>query len=443
MPAEEAPPVEEPLVEKVELQQNGTNFPAIWSEEGKYLASVLGDALVKGLSLVSQERPHDPVEYLSNFLRKYKDDGEEVETDGGAEVATAAAVVAGAVAAGGLVEEGVSEEPVAEVEGEKEVSEAMVEQEVEAAALETPAPEVEETPEVEEPTPSPHVPSTPVDAEPIPEEKQEEPQSKPAEQNEESLNTELTEAYDKLEDALEEEEASTEKFDPVKEELTERAMLESSRADATDDGDISGFIGQNSTRDESGQSVLHFACTRPGGGSTIMAFLQNPSVNLAWRDLNLRTARDVASSMNRNENVRVIDNYVVMLAQRGDYETVEALMVDGYEHLADVEDGGGVHVVDVAEGGGFGEVARLLRGAPEFRERVERVQRCVRSGDIDGVKSLVGEDKRVGYGVNPRTGRHALHVAVLCEEVGIVKWLSENCGEGVKRGDNVSLRDWD
>ena len=46
-------------------------FPAIWSEEGKYLASVLGDALVKGLTQVSQERPEDPVEYLANFLRSY------------------------------------------------------------------------------------------------------------------------------------------------------------------------------------------------------------------------------------------------------------------------------------------------------------------------------------------------------------------------------------
>jgi len=39
--------------------------------EGKYLAHVLGDALVKGLTQVSQQRPPDPVLYLANFLRSY------------------------------------------------------------------------------------------------------------------------------------------------------------------------------------------------------------------------------------------------------------------------------------------------------------------------------------------------------------------------------------
>lgn len=83
--------------------------------------------------------------------------------------------------------------------------------------------------------------------------------------------------------------------------------------------------------------------------------------------------------------------------------------------------------------------AQLLRSAPEFRERIERVHRCVRSGDIDGVKSLVGQDKRVGFAINPKTGRNALHVAVLCEEIAIVKWLAENCVEAVKKPDNVSI----
>ncbi len=55
-----------------EEPQTKSIFPAIWSEEGKYLATVLGDALVQGLTKVSEERPPDPVEYLANFLKQYK-----------------------------------------------------------------------------------------------------------------------------------------------------------------------------------------------------------------------------------------------------------------------------------------------------------------------------------------------------------------------------------
>lgn len=168
-----------------------------------------------------------------------------------------------------------------------------------------------------------------------------------------------------------------------------------------------------------------------------MAFLQNPSVNLAWRDANLKTARDIADSLKRTENIRVIDNWVLGLASRGDGETLESLLVDGYDHLADVEDSAGVHIVDVAENAGHRDVALLLRHVPEFREKLERVHRCVRSGDVEGVKSLVGDDSRVAFSMNPKTGRNAMHVAVLCEEVAIVKWLGETVPDCVRRGDNV------
>jgi hypothetical protein len=48
-----------------------------------------------------------------------------------------------------------------------------------------------------------------------------------------------------------------------------------------------------------------------------LAFLQNPSVNLAWRDEQLRTARDVAVGLGRNENVRTIDGWICSLAVSG------------------------------------------------------------------------------------------------------------------------------
>jgi len=74
---------------------------------------------------------------------------------------------------------------------------------------------------------------------------------------------------------------------------------------------------QQQMRDDMGQSVLHFASSRPGGGQTIFSFLQNPAVNLAWRDEKLNTARDVASELGRLENTMSIDSYVISLAVQG------------------------------------------------------------------------------------------------------------------------------
>lgn len=417
-------------LETVEMMENSNNnFPAIWSEEGKYLANVLGDALVKGLSLVSQQRPNDPVEYLANFLRKYKD-GEEQEQEeeqqldvaGLAAAATAVVGGAGVVAAAAAATANPSE---TEPEGSEEPVRERTDEEEKVAEAGT---------EAQEPEPGP-----PEDTDPPPTA----PQPPPSESN---LNSDLTAGYDALEDALlEEEEGSrASPFDPEKDEQAERALLESS----SNTGDPNSEEGEtspvqtmhNSTRDESGQSVLHFACTRPGGGSTILAFLQNPSVNLGWRDVNMRTARDIATNLNRMENARVIDSWVLALAQRNDIETLETLLLDGYDHIADVEDAAsGNHIVEVAEEAGNRDCALLLRGVPEFRERVDRVHRCVRSGDIDGVKSLVGQDRRVGFALSPKTGRNAMHVAVLCEEISILKWLADTVPECVKRGDNVSV----
>jgi hypothetical protein len=87
-----------------------------------------------------------------------------------------------------------------------------------------------------------------------------------------------------------------------------------------DDGDDEpSELGHQQMRDERGQSVLHFAASRPGGAQTIFSFLQNPAVNLAWRDENLKTPRDVAAEVGRVENVMSVDSFVVGLALQGTY----------------------------------------------------------------------------------------------------------------------------
>lgn len=241
----------------------GSSFPAIWSEEGKYLATVLGDALVKGLTQVSSDRPDDPVEYLANFLKSYKN-GEILASSIPSEVQdrlkSGRAVTPGLLERNGLLSRG----------GET----------------------------LEEESPGDGV----------------------------GEEAELDLESQKL----------IQHLDSDDEELDQINNLD--EQDDPEDGDEDEASHQNGTRDDRGQSVLHFAAARPvsicsiwcqrshniagifisqGGASTILAFLQNPSVNLAWRDEKLRTARDVAIGLGRVENVKTIDGWIISLAIAG------------------------------------------------------------------------------------------------------------------------------
>jgi len=197
---------------------------------------------VKGLTEVSQERPEDPIEFLSNFLRKYHSE-KEGTTSVTSEVASM-----------------VSSEPLAsQLENTDEQQMSINAEDDLASPLNPPDDLLPDSPGSE---------------------------SDDSEEMIRRLDDEVDDAIDGVDKEEEEEE--------------ERNLRE-----------------QQQMRDDKGQSVLHFASSRPGGGQTIFSFLQNPAVNLAWRDEKLKTARDVASELGRLENAMSIDSYVISLAVQG------------------------------------------------------------------------------------------------------------------------------
>ncbi|RLU17338.1 hypothetical protein DMN91_009571 [Ooceraea biroi] len=50
---------------------NEADIPIFRTEEGRYLASSLGDPLIKGLTEVAKSRPKDPVTYLATYLYNF------------------------------------------------------------------------------------------------------------------------------------------------------------------------------------------------------------------------------------------------------------------------------------------------------------------------------------------------------------------------------------
>jgi len=282
-----------------EVPKELRQFPAIWSEEGKYLASVLGDALVKGLTQVSQERPDDPVEYLANFLKRY----------GGEKGLAVEAAVAAAAAENGNME------PMERLKTPRPNTPAVAPMVIPVAA-----------PRTASKTNKRNARNTSgKDGRSTSEEKNKEegdtggqeatsgdkpPENEKTEQP--AVDQDEEELMQRLEDAADDE-ADAKALD---EEDDDENGIQT--MDDPDDGDGGGVDNtQSGTRDDRGQSVLHFAAARPGGSSTILAFLQNPSVNLAWRDERLRTARDIALGMERKDNLKTIDSWIVSLAVAG------------------------------------------------------------------------------------------------------------------------------
>ncbi|XP_053679118.1 uncharacterized protein LOC128730109, partial [Anopheles nili] len=51
-----------------ELGEQQVEIPLFRTEEGRYLATSLGDPLIKGLTEVANKRPPDPITYLANYL---------------------------------------------------------------------------------------------------------------------------------------------------------------------------------------------------------------------------------------------------------------------------------------------------------------------------------------------------------------------------------------
>jgi hypothetical protein len=371
-------PREEVIRAQVGGSSSSSTFPAIWSEEGKYLATVLGDALVKGLTQVSQDRPDDPVEYLANFLKSYK--------------------------GGEILASNIPEEVQARLKSGRALSPALIERLRTGQILEASIKEEEDA-----------VTSTPEeDFDPVTEEKR--------------LDTEAKKLITKLDSDNEDE-----KTENNPEHIGSLEEMEDPEDNNNEDSSGSG--GHGGTRDDRGQSVLHFAAARPGGASTILAFLQNPSVNLSWRDENGRTARDVAVGLGRAENVRTIDGWIVSLAVAGDKDSLQHLLIDGYSEFSVEENK--THVIDLAEKAGKRDVALFLRAIPDFKDRLEKLHKAVRSGDLEGVKQLTLKDHRLASALNEK-GRTALHIGVLCEQFAIVKWLCEQFSRSVlRRGDSV------
>lgn len=117
--------------------------------------------------------------------------------------------------------------------------------------------------------------------------------------------------------------------------------------------------------------------------------LQESQVNVGFRDELYRTARDVAELANIRENMDEIDRYVAYLTARGntclqlrtnfeqhfyqarcnvcsgETEKLVELLLEGYDHILDVEDEG-INIVEIAAQRRREATVQFLQSIPNY-----------------------------------------------------------------------------
>ncbi|CAD0201437.1 unnamed protein product [Chrysodeixis includens] len=194
----------------------------------------------------------------------------------------------------------------------------------------------------------------------------------------------------------------------------------------------------SATRDEHGQSMLHFAAARTHARNALFQLLQESDISLGFRDELYRTARDVSIQANVPENTVEIDKWVLHLAARGNTGKIMELLLEGYDHILDVVDEDGVSITDVIAQRGDSDMSSLLASIPAFEESRESLHAAVRRGDLAAIQSsLSGEGARTLARCQNSFGRTALHVAVLAQHEEVVAYLAQHYPELLRVGDNL------
>ncbi|XP_066156618.1 serine/threonine-protein phosphatase 6 regulatory ankyrin repeat subunit B isoform X3 [Euwallacea fornicatus] len=198
----------------------------------------------------------------------------------------------------------------------------------------------------------------------------------------------------------------------------------------------------NTTRDEHGQSMLHFAAARAHGRNALFQLLLETEINIAFRDELYRTARDISIQANISENTVEIDRYVLHIATNGDTNKLVELLLDGYDHITDIVDEDDAPIIDVVVKANQSETVTFLQSILTFEEKRERVHHSIRQGSIADVMVLLADENDTGSGkllaIGKNTyGRCSLHVAVLCQQEEIVDYLANTFKDTLRIGDNL------
>ncbi|GLG96929.1 Uncharacterized protein GBIM_03799 [Gryllus bimaculatus] len=213
--------------------------------------------------------------------------------------------------------------------------------------------------------------------------------------------------------------------------------------------------------------MLHFAAARPHGRGALLQLLLETRLNVGYRDELYRTARDVAAQAANPDNIRDIDRWVLHLAAHGETQRLTELLLEGYDHLVDVEDDDGASIVAVADERKQHETLELLESIPAFerprlsglvagvafggfderaalrraQDRREQLHAALRRGDAGAAAELLsGREGGAAMLAAAKNafGRCSLHIAVLRQDASSVELIASRFPHTLRKGRQPS-----
>ncbi|XP_065560658.1 uncharacterized protein LOC136027391 [Artemia franciscana] len=189
---------------------------------------------------------------------------------------------------------------------------------------------------------------------------------------------------------------------------------------------------RNITRDINGNTDLHFAVKDFSGRIPEILSHRNSSFFVVARNLNYKTARDMAKEIGNEKSVIEIDSYVIGLVKKGEIDSLTKLFMEGYDHVSDIVDPeSGRNIMTVAEEEGNRKSVLFLRGLVNYEENRNIIHTSIRLGQLDRLKVLLN-NKRKGklFAVaKDKKGRCSLHVAVLAMHLHKLEMINYLCRE--------------
>ncbi|XP_025200048.1 uncharacterized protein LOC112597980 [Melanaphis sacchari] len=181
------------------------------------------------------------------------------------------------------------------------------------------------------------------------------------------------------------------------------------------------------SRDEFGMNMIHYAASRIHNRNAFFQLLQELDANIALRDEYYRTPRDIAMSSNISENVKTIDKFVVHIIARGEYNKLIQLLLEGYNHILDLNTDKDIFALPLSRG--HSHVSVILKSIPTFEEKRKRLHREIFSGAQNKVEEILKERNNecvmLAMAKNERS-RCSLHIAVLSQNEEILRLIAEN-----------------
>ncbi|GFR96300.1 serine/threonine-protein phosphatase 6 regulatory ankyrin repeat subunit B [Elysia marginata] len=207
----------------------------------------------------------------------------------------------------------------------------------------------------------------------------------------------------------------------VSEEAEENANDDDDDGEEDDDTSVKD-------RDSAGQTELHKLAAQQGVDFTALIQL---GYSIADRDINGKTARDIAQETGQKETVQAIDDYLKKILEDGREDVLEQLVLDGFDGLETVDRDSLPEVTKACLDrlSGLKEViVSTMKSATNREEQSE----------TEAVEAVTAQPLLVK--AKDEAGRSLMHLATLAGAVKLVTHLASNFPDSLKARDNMKKK---